>query len=456
MSTFIRLLLLFSFITVNIQSQDEEILREIYDLSLTKSKAYENLRELCKEIGPRLSGSEEADSAVTWGKRVLSSLNLDTIYLQEITVPHWERGKKERAFFYNEKGKIQLDVCALGGSVSTGMNQFIKGNIIEVFSLEEVNNMPDSLIEGKIVFYNRPMDPKLISTFSAYGSCVDQRYSGAVEAAKKGAVAVIVRSMNLRNDDFPHTGVMSYEENIDSIPAFALSTNSANYLSENIAKYTNIELSLKSHCKTYPDKISYNVIGEMKGNKYPDEYITVGGHLDSWDLGEGAHDDGAGVVQSIEVLHLMKLMNIEPKHSIRVVLFMNEENGNRGGISYAEKAAKHQEKHLMALESDRGGFSPKGFSVNGTEEQLKDIKKWKKLFEPYGIHEFQMGFAGVDINPLENGKICLIGLSPDSQRYFDHHHSDNDVFEEVNKRELELGVAAMTALVFLIDKYWIM
>ena len=210
------------------------------------------------------------------------------------------------------------------------MNQFIKGNIIEVFSLEEVNNMPDSLIEGKIVFYNRPMDPKLISTFSAYGSCVDQRYSGAVEAAKKGAVAVIVRSMNLRNDDFPHTGVMSYEENIDSIPAFALSTNSANYLSENIAKYTNIELSLKSHCKTYPDKISYNVIGEMKGNKYPDEYITVGGHLDSWDLGEGAHDDGAGVVQSIEVLHLMKLMNIEPKHSIRVVLFMNEENGNRG------------------------------------------------------------------------------------------------------------------------------
>lgn len=445
---------LISFLSINAQAQDAKTIRTIYDLALTQSEAYENLRVLCKDIGHRLSGSEGADSAVVWGQRVLGKLELDTIYLQEITVPHWERGRKEKAYFYNEKGKNMLDVCALGGSVSTGMNQFIKGDVLEVKSLDEVNNLPDSLVKGKIIFYNRPMDPKKISTFSAYGSCVDQRYSGAIEAAKKGAIAVIVRSMNVRQDDFPHTGSMAYEEGVDSIPAFAISTNGADYLSENVTKYDNLELNLKSFCKSYPDKISHNVIGEIKGSEFPDEYITVGGHLDSWDMGEGAHDDGAGVVQSIEVLHLLNLMNIKPKHSIRVVLFMNEENGNRGGKHYAERAAAKNEKHLMALESDRGGFSPRGFSVNGTEKQLNGIKKWVDLFEPYGIHEFKMGFAGVDINPLEDGKICLIGLSPDSQRYFDHHHSDNDVFEEVNKRELVLGAASMTSLIYLIDKYW--
>ena len=445
---------LISFLSIYAQAQDAKTIRTIYDLALTQSEAYENLRVLCKDIGHRLSGSESADSAVVWGQRVLGKLELDTIYLQEITVPHWERGRKEKAYFYNEKGKNMLDVCALGGSISTGKNQFIKGDVLEVKSLDEVNNLPDSLVKGKIIFYNRPMDPKKISTFSAYGSCVDQRYSGAIEAAKKGAIAVIVRSMNVRQDDFPHTGSMAYEEGVDSIPAFAISTNGADYLSENFTKYDNLELNLKSFCKSYPDKISHNVIGEIKGSEFPDEYITVGGHLDSWDMGEGAHDDGAGVVQSIEVLHLLNLINIKPKHSIRVVLFMNEENGNRGGKHYAERAAAKNEKHLMALESDRGGFSPRGFSVNGTEKQLNGIKKWGDLFEPYGIHEFKMGFAGVDINPLEDGKICLIGLSPDSQRYFDHHHSDNDVFEEVNKRELVLGAASMTSLIYLIDKYW--
>ena len=436
-------------------AQDEKTLRSLYDVALTESEAYENLRDLCKNIGARLSGSEEADSAVVWGLNTLADLGLDTVYLQEITVPHWERGRREKAYFYNEKGKNMLDVCALGGSVATGMNQFIKGKVIEVQSLEQVNLLPDSIVKGKVVFYNRPMDPKKISTFSAYGSCVDQRYSGAIEAAKKGAIAIIVRSMNVRNDDFPHTGSMGYEAGADSIPAFAISTNGADYLSENIKSFKGLELSLKSYCKTYPDKISYNVIGELRGTKYPTEYITVGGHLDSWDLGEGAHDDGAGIVQSIEVLHLFKVLNIKPKHTIRVVLFMNEENGNRGGLSYAENASEKNEKHLMALESDRGGFSPRGFSVNGSQKQFNAIKKWAPLFEPYGIYEFKMGFAGVDINPLKDDKICLIGLSPDSQRYFDHHHSDNDVFEEVNKRELELGAASMASIVYLIDKYWL-
>ena len=353
-----RLLTLFTCLLIYSSSfaQDEKTLRTIYDLALTKSEAYENLRDLCKNIGARLSGSAEADSAVVWGQNTLSDLGLDTVYLQKIMVPHWERGKREKVYFFNKKGENTLKVCALGGSIATGLNQVIKGKVIEVQSLEELNALADSTVKGKVIFFNRPMDPKQVSTFSAYGSCVDQRYSGATEASKKGAIAVIIRSMNLRDDDFPHTGSMGYEEGTDSIPAFAVSTNDANYLSENINNYKDLELSLKSQCKTFPDKISYNVIGEIKGSKFPDQYITVGGHLDSWDLGEGAQDDGAGVVQSMEVLHLFKMMNIKPKHTLRVVLFMNEENGNRGGLGYAEKAASENEKHLMALESDRGGF----------------------------------------------------------------------------------------------------
>mgnify|MGYP001065595711 FL=1 len=334
------------------------------------------------------------------------------------------------------------------------MNQFISGEVIEVQSLEEIADMDSIAVAGKIIFYNRPMDPKHFSTFRAYGGCVDQRYSGAIEAAKKGAIAVLVRSMGLRQDDFPHTGTMAYEEGITKIPALAVSTNGANYLSENLKKTPKLDLAIKTSCETLPDKVSYNVIGEIRGSKYPDIFITVGGHLDSWDLGEGAHDDGAGTVQSIEVLHLLKTLNIKPQYTIRCVLFMNEENGNRGGISYAERAIQEKEKHLAAFESDRGGFSPRGFSVNGSAKRLKSIQAWASLLKPYGLHEFEAGFAGVDINPLKNDTICLIGLSPDSQRYFDHHHTDDDVFEAVNKRELELGAASMTALIYLIDKYW--
>jgi len=438
------------------QAQDDQKqIRSIYDAALTESEAYENLRVLCKDIGARLSGSEQADKAVVWGEEVLNKLGLDSVYLQEITVPHWYRGKKkERAYFFNEKGKVYLDVCALGGSVGTGMNQFISGEVIEVHSLEEIAEMDSNVVAGKIIFYNRPMDPKHISTFKAYGGCVDQRYSGAIEAAKKGAIAVLVRSMGLRQDDFPHTGTMAYEEGITKIPALAVSTNGANYLSENLKKTPKLDLALKTSCETLPDKVSYNVIGEIRGSKYPDIFITVGGHLDSWDLGEGAHDDGAGTVQSIEVLHLLKTLNIKPQYTIRCVLFMNEENGNRGGISYAERAIQEKEKHLAAFESDRGGFSPRGFSVNGSAKRLESIQAWASLLKPYGLHEFEAGFAGVDINPLKNDTICLIGLSPDSQRYFDHHHTDDDVFETVNKRELELGAASMTALIYLIDKYW--
>ena len=198
---------------------------------------------------------------------------------------------------------------------------------------------------------------------------------------------------------------------------------------------------------------SYNVIGEITGTQYPNQIIIVGAHLDSWDLGDGSHDDGAGCVQSMDVLRLLKQTGVRPKRTIRVVLFMNEENGLRGGLKYAKVAKQKGEKHIFALESDSGGFTPRGFSFDGPDYKISQILNWKSLFEPYLIHYFKKGGSGADIGPLKDESVVLAGLAPDSQRYFDHHHASNDTFDAVNKRELELGAATMTALVYLVDKY---
>jgi len=310
-------------------------------------------------------------------------------------------------------------------------------------------------IQGKIVFYNRPMEPTLINTFSAYGGCVDQRYSGAEAAAKFGAVGVIVRSMNLRLDDFPHTGAMSYGDlPLDQrIPAAAISTKGADLLSATLSLNKQTQFYFKQNSRNFPDVKSYNVIGEIKGSLYPDEIMVVGGHLDSWDLGDGSHDDGAGVVQSMDVLSLLKQVGYRPKRTIRVVLFMNEENGLRGGNEYARVALAEGEEHVFALESDSGGFTPRGFSFDTDKETFEQIKSWSTYFYPYLSDRFELGGSGADIGPLKPQGLILAGLKPDSQRYFDHHHSDNDRFEHVNKRELELGAAAMTALIYLMDNY---
>jgi hypothetical protein len=331
----------------------------------------------------------------------------------------------------------------------------LRSKVIEVQGLEDLKEYGKEQIEGKIVFYNRPMRADLIHTFSAYGGCVDQRYSGAAEAAKYGAAGVIVRSLSHKIDDNPHTGSMSYGDLPDSkrIPAAAISTRDAEYLSSMLKLNKDLDFYYKINSRNYPDVESHNVIGEIKGSEKPEEIIVVGGHLDSWDIGDGAHDDGAGVVQSMEVLRLFKEAGIRPKRTIRVVLFMNEENGLRGGNKYAEVAKQKNERHVFALESDAGGFTPRGFSFDASPSQFEQVEKWKPLFEPYLIHYFKRGGSGADIGPLKNGSTVLAGLRPDSQRYFDYHHAATDTFDAVNKRELELGAATMASLIYMVDKY---
>ncbi len=437
------------------QTEDEKQIRTIFDSALTNGMAYDWLNHLSNQIGGRLSGSVQAEMAVDYTKAQLDELGLDRVWLQPVMVPKWVRGVPEFAYMETSPGvTTNMDICALGGSVATPLGG-LKAEVIEIRGIEELKKLGQEKVAGKIVFFNRPMNATLINTFQAYSGCVDQRYAGAAEAGKLGALGVIVRSMNLRLDDFPHTGSMSYNTipGNQRIPSAAISTNGAELLSTTLKLNPDTKFYFKQNCREFDDVKSFNVIGEITGSVYPEEIIVVGGHLDSWDLGDGSHDDGAGCVQSMEVLNLLKKSGYKPKRTIRVVLFMNEENGLRGGNEYASVAESKNEKHVFALESDSGGFSPRGFSFDCSDGNFKRVEGWKPLFEPYLIHSFTKGGSGADIGPLKNEGIVLSGLRPDSQRYFDHHHAANDTFEHVNKRELELGAAAMTSLVYLFDKY---
>lgn len=441
----------------NSPAEDSLQLRKIYDYALAEGKSYDWLDHLSNKIGGRLSGSLNAQKAVDYTRAQMEQLGLDKVWLQPVMVPKWTRGGREFSYVETAPGESRnVNITALGGSISTPEGG-TKAEVIEVQGLEELEDWGRKKIEGKIVFYNRPMDPKLIHTFEAYGGCVDQRYSGAEEAGKYGAAGVIVRSLSHKIDEFPHTGSMSYGDTpvSERIPAAAISTKDAEYLSGMLKIDPDLKFYFKLNSQQHDDVESYNVIGEITGSEFPDEYIVVGGHLDSWDLGDGAHDDGAGVVQSMEVLRLFKEMDYKPKRSIRVVLFMNEENGLRGGKEYAKVAKEKGEDHIFALESDAGGFTPRGFSFEADNAQFAQIQSWQHLFKPYLIHYFELGGSGADIGPLREGDIVLAGLRPDSQRYFDHHHAATDTFEHVNKRELELGAATMTSLIYLVDKYGI-
>ena len=454
--------LIYSLIVIfscSIYSQDlnnhSQFIKKIYNEALSSGESYERLDYLSNQIGGRLSGSINYERSVKWGKEELDLIGLDSVWLQPVMTPKWVRGAPEYAHIESSPGNtISVPIAALGGSISTP-SIGISSNVIEVKSFDELNNIGKDSINGKIIFFNRKMDPTLINTFQSYGGSVNQRTQGAAIAAKLGAIGVIVRSMTTTLDDYPHTGSMYYDGLTlnERIPAAAISTNGAELLSSMLSLNPNIKFFFRQNSKNFPDVLSYNVIGQIDGSERSDEIIVVGGHLDSWDLGDGSHDDGAGIVQSMEVLRILKILNYKPKRTIRVVLFANEENGLRGGNKYAELAKKNNESHFFALESDAGGFTPRGFSFDTSESEFNSLKEFEKLFNQYGIDNFIIGGSGADIGPLKDGKVILAGLRPDPQRYFDYHHAASDTFDKINKRELELGAAAMTALVYLLDNY---
>ncbi len=446
-------LFLFIFILFEIAfSQNyDSLAKEIIKDGLQNGKSFEMLYELTTKIGHRLSGSLNADKSVEWGKNLMEQLGFENVHLESLMVPHWERGNFETCEIVASKSmklkNYDLSICALGGSIATSENG-ITGKILEVKSFDELKQKKD-IAKGKIIFFNRPMDKTKISTGEAYGGAVNQRGSGAIEAAKVGAIGVIVRSMTTRLDDEPHTGMMRYLDSIPKVPAVAISTIDAEFLSDLLKKDETIEVNIKLDCKTFEDAPSANVVGEITGSEFPNEIILIGGHLDSWDKGQGAHDDGAGIVHSIEALRLLKKFELRPKRTIRVVLFMNEENGLRGGIEYAKKN-RGNEKHIVAIESDIGGFTPRGFGISCDSVQFQKFDKWSYLLESIDANHFKIGGGGADISELGKFGTILIGLRVDTHRYFDYHHSHNDTIDKVNERELELGAITIAIFTYII------
>jgi hypothetical protein len=434
------------------QTEDSATIKKIADEIMRNGKAYELLTQLTKKIGGRLAGSPQFAKAVQWGKTTMEKMGADKVSLQECMLPHWVRGGTDKASITrigNKQVNRTLDVVALGNSLGNGT---VTAPVLAVADFDELEKRKDE-VKGKIVYYNKAFDPTNIKTFISYGQTVVYRGSGPSRAAKYGAVGVMIRSMTESVANDPHTGSMHYDEAYPKIPAVAMGPRDADAFWD-LSRQSELRASMTTHGHFLPDTIGHNVIGEITGSEFPDQIITVGGHLDSWDVNEGAMDDGTGVVHTIEVMRAFKALGIHPRHTIRFVLFANEENGLRGGSKYAEEAKAKGEKHIFALESDAGGFTPRGFSIQLNKEQAAKVRSWIPLLSPYGTFDIEDGGGGADVGPLNKAFGIPVGeLMPDSQRYFDLHHARTDVLENVNKRELLLGAVNMAGLIYLVDKY---
>jgi carboxypeptidase Q len=444
-------LLVFSSTTLLAQNPDTAFIKNLSEEIMNKSEAYENLRYLCKKIGHRLTGSEGMYKAEDWGLKTMQNYAPDLCIKQACKIVNWKRGKTEIFEIITKAGKQKLNITALGNSLG--------GNVknAPIVMLNDVTDLKANAdkVKGAIVFFNKAFNNADIRTFVSYSKTGSIRRAGPTDAAKYGALGVVIRSLTHSTDNNPHTGTTQYDSNYAKIPCAAMGYFDANKLAE-LCKKNSLKGNLITSAYFLPDTIGHNIIAEITGSEFPDKVITIGGHLDSWDLAEGAHDDGAGIVQTMEILRAFKAVGYKPKHTIHFVLFCNEENGLAGGNAYAdniENFNKRINNSILALESDAGGFTPRGFGVTATPEILEKMQAFVPLLKPYGVYEITAGGGGSDISPLlKKFKTHQTSLTPDSQRYFDVHHAKSDIFENVNKRELELGALNMAAFIYLIDK----
>lgn len=433
---------------------DEEVLNLIFNSAQNSTIAYENLEYLTENFPKRLACYPQGIEAAKWTKQIMESINLDKVYLQEAQVMNWKRGNEEVGSILLNGEKIPVNVCALGRGISTPKNG-LEAQVIEVNGLEELEKLTKDQVKGKIVFFNQAMNPTYKNPFRAYSETAGQRFIGPIKAAEYGAVGAVIRSLTTRIDEFPHTGTTRKASENETVPAVCIATKHANLLSQTLAVNPNLKFYFKTSCKNLPDTVSYNAVGEITGAEFPNEFITVGGHLDSWDNSPGAHDDGGGCMQAIEVLRIFKEIGYQPKHSIRAVMFMDEEISQGGGRAYAEEAKQNGEKHILAIESDRGVTAPRGFTMDASDEVIRKLASYRALFQPYDITVFEKGYGGVDIAPLKDIGTPLLGLDVDATHYFDWHHSANDTFNQVKREEMQKGAATMAALIYLVDKYGI-
>lgn len=431
---------------------DDQVIRKIFESAQESDVSYENLKYLSETYQKRLACYPQASEAAKWTKEIMDKMDLDKVYLQEITVMNWERGNIEEGKIIVNGEEINVNVCSLGRGIST-LKDGVKAKVIEVNGLEDLARLNPDDIKGKIVFFNQAMSPNIENTFQAYGETAGQRFMGPILAAQYGAAGTIIRSLTTSIDTFPHTGTTKKAEDDQTVPSLCIATKHANLLGEKLKEDPDLEFFFRTNCKNKPDTTSYNAIGQITGSEFPNEYIVVGGHLDSWDNSGGAHDDGGGCMQAIEVLRIFKEIGYVPKRSIRAIMYMDEEISQGGGRDYAREAKMNNEKHIFALESDRGVTKPLGFTFDVKPSELKKIISWSPLFKPYNIEVFKQGGGGVDISPLKDLGTPLSGLLTDPSNYFDWHHSGNDTFDHINREDMQQGAAAMASLIYLIDKY---
>jgi len=426
-----------------------EIATQIKETGLKEEKAYEFLK-IITSVGGRLTGSPQAEQAVELTFNLMKELGFDQVKKEPVEVRRWVRGEKEKALVISSKvGQKELAICALGNSVATPEGG-LRARVLEVRSFEELEALKEK-IPGKIVFYNVAMDRTILDSFVAYGQAAQFRVRGPSQAARFGAVASLTRSLTFRMHEYPHTGLIIYEENFPRNPAAALSPMDSERLSRWLKEDPDLELKLELSCEELSPVTSANVLGQITGSLNPEEIILLGAHLDSWDLGDGAHDDAAGCAVIIEALRLIKKAGVRPERTIRAVLFMDEEFGGTGGRAYAVSPARKGERHLVAIEQDRGGFLPIGLAFGRKQEELKSLFLIEPMLRELGLQWIRNGGGGVDIAPLvEQGSIPG-SLIPDSHKYFDYHHCALDVAEAVHPRELELQAIILAVIVFFLS-----
>lgn len=420
--------------------------------ALTDDHAWLRLSQLCDGIGHRLSGSPQLERAVAWAAAAMREDGLDRVWLQPVLVPHWVRGE-ERATMV-EPGPQTLSVLGLGRTVGTPPGG-VTADVVAVGSFAEFDSLPDDAVRGRIVLWNVP--------FTGYGPTVRYRGQGALRAARRGAVASLVRSVGPVSLRTPHTGAMSaWPDSVAPIPAAAVTIEDAEMMQRLLRRGQRVRVRLELGARTLPDAPSHNVIGELRGREKPGEIVVVGGHLDSWDVGQGAHDDGGGCVISMEALRLMKRLGLRPRRTIRCVLWTNEENGLRGAIAYADSLRGAFETHVAALESDGGVERPVGFAVAAhvpgtdstdaarTARALRELRAAAPLLAGIGADRLTDGGGGADIGPLMRGGVLGLAHQTVGEHYFDWHHTPADMLDKVDPVELRKNVAAMAVMLWVL------
>ena len=419
--------------------------KRIIDAALASDGAWEKLAHLTDRIGHRLSGSPGLEKAVKWAAATMRAEGHEEVRTEKVMVPHWVRGDEAGAIISPIERPMR--VLALGGSVGTP-KKGLTAEVVVVGSIDELEKVKDS-VKGKWVLFNKVM-PAYGPEGSHYGTTVRVRNHGAAAAAKHGAVGALVRSVTARSFRSPHTGMTRYEEGGRKIPAVAISTEDADLIARLAGGEEPVKVKMKLGAKTLPDAESANVVAELRGRELPDEVVVIGCHLDSWDVGHGAHDDGGGCVIVMHTLTILRELELRPRRTIRVVLYTNEENGLAGAKAYYEKYKDALEGHVAAIEADSGTFKPRGFGVSVDGDGLDKARDIVTLLEPLGATEIRDGGGGADIGFLRAGGVPLMGLWVEGSRYFDYHHSEADTLDKVDPRDLKECVATMAVMAYVL------